>query len=238
MALLIGYGSPVRRALAQLEPWPDTSPEDCGFWLPNEAKSGDRVLWYIGGNLRQYVALGRTTSGWSKRLRGDWRGVSGMGTSKPRLLAPFVSAEAVAHACGLPVPRDAGVVPKHLERQVLAFVQGKPVDAGARALEGGMTEARSRQRNQRLRNQAITLADGVCSCCGTDFKKVAGGLGQRCLVVHHTRQIRDYDTPEETRLSDLTVVCANCHMLIHSDPNKALSVAQARSRLRAGRRRA
>lgn len=228
MALIIGFESRKKLALEQLETWPDVAPDDCAFWLPDEAKSGDRVLWYVGGSLNAFVGLGKTTSQWAKGRSGAWKGVPLMGTTKPRIFAPFVSGAAVAEACGLPVPKDCGVVPRYLERQVLAFVQGKPIDPSARALEGGMTEARSRRRNQALRDQAHIQANGICAVCGTDFKRYATGRGQKCLVVHHTRQIRDYDDVEETRLSDLAVVCANCHMIIHSDPAKALSVADAR----------
>ncbi len=89
-----------------------------------------------------------------------------------------------------------------------------------RAIEGSATEARSKQRNARLRNQRLRMAGGVCDACGMDFSVVLGGRGTRALVVHHTRQLRDYDEPQETRLSDLAVVCANCHMIIHSDPSK------------------
>ena len=234
MALIIGFDSRKKLALEQLETWPDVAPEGCAFWLPDEAKSGDRVLWYIGGSLNKFVGLGRTTSNWSKGRSGAWKGVPRMGTTKPRRLAPFVTGSAVAQACGLPVPKDCGVVPRHLERQVLAFVQGKPIDPSARALEGGMTEARSRRRNKTLRDKAYAQANGICAVCGNDFKRYAEGRGQKCLVVHHTRQIRDYDQVEETRLSDLAVLCANCHMIVHSDHAKALSVAEARRLVRRG----
>lgn len=235
MALIIGYGFPQRLALEQLETWPDTSPDGSAFVLPEEASAGDRVLWYIGGSLRKYVGIGRTNGEWFKGRSGEWKGVWGIGTSKPRRLAPFVAAGDVARACGLPVPKGPAVVERRLERPVLDFVQGRPVDETARALEGAATESKSRRRNPTLRRKALAKANGVCAVCGTDFKSYANGLGQRCLVVHHTRQIRDYDDIEETKLSDLAVVCANCHMLIHTDSEQALSVSQVAALIRKAR---
>ena len=41
------------------------------------------------------------------------------------------------------------------------------------------------------------------------------------------------DIPFVRGVSDLVVVCANCHLLIHLDPKKALSVQRLRKRLRA-----
>ena len=107
------------------------------------------------------------------------------------------------------------------------MLRGKPVDAVDRAVEGAATEARSRQRNVSLREAARRNADGTCAVCRTDFKGLARGRGTRCLVVHHTQQLREYDQPRETKLSDSAVVCANCHMLIHSDPHRALTVREA-----------
>jgi predicted HNH restriction endonuclease len=51
------------------------------------------------------------------------------------------------------------------------------------------------------------------------------------LVVHHKQQLKDTDQPRETKLSDLAVVCANCHMMIHADPDQALSILQLQRRL-------
>ena len=61
---------------------------------------------------------------------------------------------------------------------------------------------------------------------------MAGGKGEKCLVVHHKKQLKDIDQPVETRVSDLAVVCANCHMMIHVNRDKALTLAQLRKSLK------
>ena len=55
-----------------------------------------------------------------------------------------------------------------------------------------------------------------CESCGikqTDFPK---DLGLSCFEVHHLSPIGERIQPQVTRLSDLAVVCANCHRMIHS----------------------
>lgn len=231
MKTIIGFESNSRKALSQLETWPDLPPSQCAFWLPEEARDGDRVLWFVGGKLNSYVAIGKIEGRWSRRGGGDWTGVWRIGTSDPRQLDEFVPGEEVALATGFKAPTDAGVVPRHLERAVLNAVRRKPFDAVARALEGAATEAKSRRRNQALRTEVLRRAGGICEVCQTNFARLADGLGSRCLVVHHTKQLRDYDQPKETRLGDLAVVCANCHMMIHADSRRALSTRQLKKRL-------
>ena len=55
---------------------------------------------------------------------------------------------------------------------------------------------------------------------------------EKCLVVHHKKQLKDTDQPVETRVSDLAVVCANCHMMIHSNRERALTLVQLRKLLK------
>jgi 5-methylcytosine-specific restriction protein A len=94
-----------------------------------------------------------------------------------------------------------------------------------------LTESRSRSRNAGLRLAALQRAGGVCEGCGVNFAKRHGGLGSKCLVVHHKKQLKDTDQPVETKLSDLAVVCANCHMMIHVNRDKALTLSQLKKRL-------
>lgn len=101
------------------------------------------------------------------------------------------------------------------------------------AVEGIRTETvtYSKGRNRRLRELALVKADGVCCVCGTDYKKVLAGKGVRVLQVHHRQQLAATDSPVVTRLSDLAVVCANCHMLIHMNPRQAFGVEELKKML-------
>lgn len=100
----------------------------------------------------------------------------------------------------------------------------------AKAIEGAMKEALifTRSRSRTLRDKALAAAAGVCAACGKNYGRLLGGKGKRVLQVHHTKQLALRDTPRVTTLADLAVVCANCHLLLHADPTRALPVKELR----------
>lgn len=104
------------------------------------------------------------------------------------------------------------------------------------AIEGTMTEARywRRSRSTKLRDSAFAKARGMCCVCDTDFSKVLDGRGVRVLQVHHRKQLSSRTTPSPTKVDELAVVCANCHMLLHLNPDEALDVGELRAMLRPG----
>lgn len=106
------------------------------------------------------------------------------------------------------------------------------------AWEGAVVEhtAYRRKRDQQLKRAALWASRGICAVCGTDYSKLLNGKGVRVLQVHHKRQLAESDTPRLHSLSDVAVVCANCHALIHLDPRKALGIGILNRMLR--RRRA
>lgn len=81
---------------------------------------------------------------------------------------------------------------------------------------------RSRERSLRAAKLASAIAassDRRLHCevpgCGFDFAAVYGELGAGFAEVHHLRALAEMDGPVETTLADLSVVCANCHRMIH-----------------------
>jgi 5-methylcytosine-specific restriction protein A len=82
---------------------------------------------------------------------------------------------------------------------------------------------RHRRREQKLRTAKLVQTrkqnDGRLFCevprCGFDFEKVYGVLGKNFAHVHHLKPLSDRESPSETSLNDLAVVCANCHAIIH-----------------------
>lgn len=130
---------------------------------------------------------------------------------------------------GVPIPDKIAVA---LEEEWNRFTREIPIsDFEPHAVEGLVTETirYSHGRSDALRKQALAKANGSCAVCKTDFKKVLNGKGTRVLHVHHLRQMASSDAPRITKLSDLAVVCANCHMLIHSNPTKAIPIEKLRS---------
>lgn len=124
-----------------------------------------------------------------------------------------------------------------LDDKVIAAVEDPQVNGEmkeiAQAIEGIARETTItiRSRSEPRRRAALERAKGVCEACGTDYSKLAGGLGKRVLQAHHRRQLALADEPVTNGLDDLAVVCANCHLMIHADVSNAMPVEELRQRL-------
>lgn len=55
----------------------------------------------------------------------------------------------------------------------------------------------------------------ACEICGFDFWEKYGELGEGFCEVHHTTPLAALRGARLTRLSDLAVVCSNCHRVLH-----------------------
>ncbi|MFJ6820420.1 HNH endonuclease [Streptomyces niveus] len=82
-----------------------------------------------------------------------------------------------------------------------------------------MRRHRARERNKGLRNRKITsvLNRGgqlACEACGFDFEGVYGDRGAGYIECHHVLPLH-VAGEGRTKLSDLALVCANCHRMIH-----------------------
>jgi hypothetical protein len=230
MKTLICYTSDSHAYVEWLEQGrPATKPSDVPFWLPKETQKGDRFLLYVGGQDQTYVGWGTIESNWRDGTRG-WKGQEIVQTTDHMLREPVTGADVLA-ATGFKPPRIEKVIDENLASAVWRAARGKTLSPLDRAVEGILTESRSRSRNAGLRLAAIQRAAGVCEGCGVNYGRKHGGLGKNCLVVHHKIQIKDTDQPRETKLSELAVVCANCHMMIHSNRMKALTLTQLRKKI-------
>lgn len=229
--LLISYAADSRSYLKWLERGqPDTCPKDLPFRLASAARKGDRYLLYVAGNDQSYVGWGTVESDWAKRKRGAWKNVWGISCRDRMQKKPVVGSH-VQKVTGFKKPRGTLVVPVSLADDVWAVARGRSRVAVDRAVEGIRTESRSKSRNERLRLAARQRAKGKCECCHKSFGKKPDDIRRKSLVVHHKKQLKDTDQPRETKLSELAVVCANCHMMIHAEPDKALTIAQLQKKL-------
>ncbi|WP_285565273.1 HNH endonuclease [Streptomyces sp. RTGN2] len=78
---------------------------------------------------------------------------------------------------------------------------------------------RSRERNKALRKKKIdaVLRQGcplACEACGFDFEQVYGDRGSGYIECHHVVPLHEAGEGR-TKLSDLALICANCHRMIH-----------------------
>jgi len=110
----------------------------------------------------------------------------------------------------------------------LATILAEEVDAEVFA-EGGhrLRYTRYYERNPRLRAAAVAYHGTTCMVCDFNFERVYGPHGAGYIEVYHLHPISTVleQTSVDPR-TDMVVVCANCHRMIHRRRDAILSVAQ------------
>lgn len=116
-------------------------------------------------------------------------------------------------------------------RRVLKTKTGLPIvlspadEDGALEGELGMHYRRHRRRERLLRFRKIAEVLKRCGrlvCqvpkCGFDFRSTYGELGAGFAEVHHLKPLKDAPKRGQyTKLSDLAIVCSNCHRMLHQN---------------------
>lgn len=86
------------------------------------------------------------------------------------------------------------------------------------------------ERNPILRRLAILIHGVTCKACGITFNDVYGEHGKGFIHVHHLKPISEFDGPQKVDPeTDLTVLCPNCHAMVHRYKSKTLSLAELQS---------
>lgn len=93
----------------------------------------------------------------------------------------------------------------------------------AEATEGRIVTRlhRGRERSRKLVERKKNLflkANGSlrCEACDFDFSQFYGSRGEGYIECHHTKPLHEMKPNEKTKLSDLALLCANCHRVIHA----------------------
>jgi len=55
----------------------------------------------------------------------------------------------------------------------------------------------------------------LCEVCNFDFCRFYGERGIGFIECHHTKPVSELKAGDKTKLSDLSLVCSNCHRMIH-----------------------
>ncbi len=86
------------------------------------------------------------------------------------------------------------------------------------------------ERNPRLRTAAIEYHGVSCTVCGFNFEEVYGERGKDYIEVHHLRPVSTLG--KVTKIdpkTDMTVLCSNCHRMIHRRKDDVLTPEELRS---------
>ncbi len=72
-----------------------------------------------------------------------------------------------------------------------------------------------RVRNRPIVQEKKRKSKYICECCGFEFQKKYGTIGEEYIECHHVKPLADSNGVEEIGLEDLAALCSNCHRMIH-----------------------
>lgn len=123
--------------------------------------------------------------------------------------------------------------------QAAMFERGYDIDfvddalsvEGGSALVAHLRRERSRTVVKSKKEQSLAARGSLsCEVCGFDFARVYGTLGEDFCEVHHKVPLASLPDARVTKLSELAVVCSNCHRMLHKG-NPMLSIENLRTLL-------
>ena len=115
------------------------------------------------------------------------------------------------------------------EDEESSFPEGKEKYKKHRALERDATIVK-KAKELRLQEQG----ELKCDVCDLVFADVYGSHGAGYIEAHHTVPVAELRGVKKTKISDLALVCANCHRVLHRAKPR-MSVEQLRAVVHANR---
>jgi predicted HNH restriction endonuclease len=87
---------------------------------------------------------------------------------------------------------------------------------------------RRRERSRKLAHDKKTVASNptLCEVCFQDYARTYGAPGKSVIECHHLSPVSQMDEDEAVRLSDLILVCANCHRMLHGGGGRSVLEVQ------------
>lgn len=121
-----------------------------------------------------------------------------------RLRATAAAIEASASLVGPPPPPAAS------QDEDEEFPEGRLLERLHKRRERNRTASRKKKK-------AVLEATGALECevCDFDFFQTYGDVGHGFAECHHRVPLSDLPDNRTIRLSDLAIVCANCHRILH-----------------------
>lgn len=193
-----------------------------GWNVTGTAKKQDLLLSVISaGRSRMIVSLSRV-----ERVIGnsvEWCSTTDVA------LRPAVSWCTVMHRANLDQTRAwKSLNGSDMTTFIDALVETLRSDADVSDAEGQRQLTSCRKRSARNRFRMLEQAQGSCAGCHLNLHEYFGSRGDKGLEVHHLKPLgREKEGIIKTSLSDLVVLCATCHRLLHADPEHSLKRLQA-----------
>jgi 5-methylcytosine-specific restriction protein A len=110
----------------------------------------------------------------------------------------------------------------HLSRPLDKTLENEIIDEDEEFPEGKIITRlhKQKERNSRLVKQKkryILQVTGklACEVCSFDFSNFYGNLGKGFAECHHNVPLAELEKEKTVKLSELSVVCSNCHRMIH-----------------------
>jgi len=102
-------------------------------------------------------------------------------------------------------------------------------------LEGGKKQRYSTiyERDSKAREQAVTIHGYTCMGCKINFEEKYGDWGKGFIHVHHIKPVSTIgEVYKVNPRTDLIVLCANCHAMVHRRKDRVLSLEELKSIIR------
>lgn len=131
---------------------------------------------------------------------------------------------------------------QELERFVLGLHAGMPFAERGIAhspearTEGGekVYVSLRRERDPKLRDDALAIHGYDCMACGFNFGRTYGAIGNGFIEVHHVVPLAEAGRSLTDPATDLIVLCANCHRMMHRQRGVCLSLDELKCHLTSG----
>jgi putative restriction endonuclease len=107
------------------------------------------------------------------------------------------------------------------DEEVLRALARKSYKEGRRFLSHRRLEG---IRNKKLVSDAKRLFKDThggkltCEVCDMNFEMEYGRRGSEFIEAHHKARFKEVEGETSLGISDLAIVCANCHRMLHRDP--------------------
>ncbi len=155
--------------------------------------------------------LDYTHANWGAGLRSRLRGIPFSGPVVPVRKPELVELFSEALRASENIDPDAG-----------DLISGGRTEGGKRVVYGTRYE-----RDPRIRAEALRIHGLKCGACEFEFEKFHGAHGTGYIHVHHIKPLHQ-GIQAVSPATDVAVLCANCHAMIHRKKTETLSVEELR----------